>query len=67
MKPSKQSNVFFWAFVVTVLTIVISVTAGTCYHSGLAATEPVTEDNIDAAYQMVGSFKSVWLTVLSVF
>lgn len=67
MKPSRQSGILFWAFVVTVLTIVVSVTAGAYSQSAVAVAETGVEDNLDVAYQVVGGFRNAWLMVLSVF
>jgi len=67
MKPSKQSNLLFWAFVVAVVAVVVSVTAGTYYQYKMASAEPDVGESIGMAYQVVGGFKSVWVMVLSFF
>lgn len=68
MKPTpKNSSFLFWSIVVLIITVVVTVTAGTYVQYKMAIAEPETIDSLSMAYQMASSAKSVWCLVLNFF
>ena len=68
MKTSqKNSGFLFWSIVVLVLTVVVTVTAGTYVQYKMAISEPEMTDSLSMAYQVAASAKDVWCLVLTFF